>query len=357
MMKVLHSADWHLDAPLRALEPEQAALLRAHMLRLPRQAAMLCRERGCDLMLLSGDLFDGPYTPESLNAVRDALEAAAVPVFIAPGNHDPYTPQSPWYKERWSENVHIFKRNELQSVAVKGLSCRVWGAAFTGRSSGALLDGFRAEGSEQYALGVLHGDPLTPNSPYCPVTPGQVRESGLDYLALGHIHQAGSFTAGGTLAAWPGCAMGHGFDELGPKGCYIVTLDEGAHTEFVPFEAPGFYELEVPAGADPVAAALDVLPPKGSKSFLRLRFTGEAEPVDLIATRAALSGWPNLTLVDRTTPPVDAWSAVGDDTLEGTFFRILKEAGEGQDAHTCAALELAAKLSRQILLGQEVVLP
>ena len=61
-MKLLHSADWHLDAPLTGRTPEQAALLRKAALSLPDKIAELCRRENCDLMLLSGDLFDGPNT-------------------------------------------------------------------------------------------------------------------------------------------------------------------------------------------------------------------------------------------------------------------------------------------------------
>ena len=74
---------------------------------------------------------------------------------------------------------------------------------------------------------VLHGDTLNPNSPYNAVTKEQIASSGLRYLALGHIHQSsGLLRAGHTAYAWPGCAMGRGFDELGEKGAYLVTLTD-----------------------------------------------------------------------------------------------------------------------------------
>ena len=353
MIKILHSADWHLDAPLRALPKEQAARLRREMLRIPERVVGLCRKHGCDFMLLSGDLFDGAYTPESLDAVRRALKDAAVPVFIAPGNHDYCWEQSPYTQETWPDNVHIFKNNQIESVVLQGLSCRVYGAGFTGPESEALLRDFRAEGAERYAVAVLHGDPTSAASPYCPVTALQVRESGLDYLALGHIHAVGSFQAGATLAAWPGCALGHGFDETGLKGALVVTLGETAQADFYPIPGPRFYDVEVGPGQD----VLGVLPAKGSEDFYRLTFTGETEPPNLEQIREKLSHFSNLTLVDRTRPAVDLWAGVDQDSLEGAFFRILRDAREGQDEETVQALELAAKISRQILLGREVELP
>lgn len=357
MIKVLHSADWHLDAPLRSLTGEQAAFLRSQMLQIPARVAEVCREQGCDLMLLSGDLFDGAYTPESLHAVQTALADAGVPVFIAPGNHDYYWEKSSYCQGEWPENVHIFKKKEIESEVVEHLSCRVYGAAFTGPESEGLLADFQADCTERYALAVFHGDPTAPASPYCPVTAGQVQESGLDYLALGHIHAAGSFTAGSTLAAWPGCAMGHGFDETDIKGALIVTLGETAQARFYPIAGPQFYDLEVKAGDDPLHAAMNRLPAMGSEDFYRITFTGEGDPPNLERIRIALSGFPNLTLRDRTRPPVDLWANADEDSLEGVYFRILRDARRDQDEETVQALELAAKISRQILLGQEVELP
>ena len=73
-MKILHSADWHLDSPLGGFSEEQAKFLRSELLRVPDRVAALCKSENCDLLLLAGDLFDGQYTQESLNALRAALE-------------------------------------------------------------------------------------------------------------------------------------------------------------------------------------------------------------------------------------------------------------------------------------------
>lgn len=353
MMRILHSADWHLDAPVVTQNPEQAQLIREELRKLPQRVAELCRKRDCQMLLLAGDLFDGPCSPESVDAVRHALEEVAVPVFIAPGNHDPIWEKSPYVSRSWPENVHIFKQNQMESMAVPGLDCRVYGGAFCGSHSAGMLEGFRAEGDERYAIGLLHGDATSAQSPYCPVTAAQVRESGLDYLALGHIHATGAFRAGETLAAWPGCAMGHGFDETGPKGALVVTLDNQASSEFVPLSGPRFYDLTLNPGE-----MLDsVLPAAGSRDFYRVTLVGQTEPPDLEGIKRNFSQFPNLLLRDWTRPPVELWANAGDDSLQGTFFRILRDAAQGQEEQTVQTLELAAKLARQILLGQEVQLP
>lgn len=358
MIKILHSADWHLDSPIHGRSEAQTALLRAALLALPGKIAAVCKAECCDIMLLAGDLFDGPYTADSYHALRSALEEVAVPVFIAPGNHDFAGPDSPWLKERWPENVFIFSQNHMVSVALPNLNCWVCGAGFTASDSDSLLEGFRAEDPTFLTIGVLHGDPTQTSSPYCPITEQQVQESGLDYLALGHIHKGGSFRAGKTLCLWPGCPMGRGFDELGEKGVQIVTLDkEETSARFIPLDTPRFYDLEAEAGDAPAAALNRILPAVGNADFYRITLTGESEPLDFDGLASQFSRFPNLEIRDRTTPPIDLWACAGEDTLEGVYFRMLQEAMDGQDEDTCNRIRLAAKISRQLLDGREVKLP
>ena len=144
-------------------------------------------------MLLAGDIFDGEPTRETVEALKKALSECGARVFITPGNHDFCAPGSLWLEESWPENVYVFTRG-LEAVTIPGLNCRVYGAGYQSMDSAPLLENFRAEGSEKYCIAVLHGDPTRKDSPYCPITAQQVRESGLQYLALGHIHKAVSYT-------------------------------------------------------------------------------------------------------------------------------------------------------------------
>ncbi len=354
-MKILHAADLHLDTPFTGRAPEQVQYLKKKLLSIPGQLCDLCRQEGCDVMLLAGDLFDGPWTQESLDVLRQALEEAAVPVFISPGNHDFCAPDSPYIKEIWPGNVHIFTRSEISSVTVERLDLKVYGAGFESMDCAPLLERFRAEGPERYHIAVLHGDPTQRDSSYCPITAGQVQESGLHYLALGHVHKGGAFRGGETLCAWPGCPMGRGYDEPGTKGALIVTLDGTAESRFVTLDGPKFYDYETEAGDDPAAAIRTLLPAAGNDDFLRITLTGEADPIDLGSLYD--DRFPNLLLRDKTQPRVDVWSALGADTLEGAYFRLLKNAMEGTDPRARQELELAARISRTILDGREVALP
>ena len=347
-MKILHSADWHLDSPILGRSEDQAQLLRRHLLQLPGKIAGICRAEHCDMMLLAGDLFDGPWSSDSIRVLKDALEEAAVPVFITPGNHDFAAGNSPWLTEAFPENVHIFRRPVMESVDLPELNCRVYGAGFAAMDCPSLLENFQAEPGIT-AIGILHGDPAQASSPYNPITNAQVAQSGFAYLALGHIHKGGSFRSGNTLCAWPGCPMGRGYDEQGEKGVLIVTAEETVSARFLPLDTPRFYDLE----ASP--QQLDaLLPPLGSGDFYRVTLTGESEALDLAALSQRYCRFPNLELRDRTVPPLDIWRALGEDSFEGTYFGLLHQALNTQDPET---VTLAARICRQILDGQEVKLP
>lgn len=356
-MKILHSADLHLDAPFTGRSETQTRTLRQALIRVPGQLADLCRRESCDLVLLAGDLFDGPWSRDSYQALYTALEEMAVPVFISPGNHDFISHESPYRTEKWPENVHIFARPEIESVTLPELNCRIYGAGYRSMDCDALLEGFRAEGEEAFHIAVLHGDPTATNSPYCPITAAQLRKSGLQYVALGHVHKNGQLRAGQTLCAWPGCPMGRGFDELETKGALIVTVEDTVQTTFVPLDTPRFFDYETTPGIDAHAALAALLPAMGDDSFYRVTFTGEAQPPQLEALYAAFDQFPNLELRDRTVPERDIWGSASEDTLEGVYFRILKDAMDNASEEDREVLTLAARISRQILDGQEVRLP
>ena len=353
-LRVLHSADWHLDAPFSSLPEENREQLRRAQEKLPERIGELCREKGCQLAVLAGDLFDGIPRRQTVERLKRELSRWGVPVCVAPGNHDHLGPDSPW-QEPWPENVHIFKE-EMSYVDFPELDCRVYGAGYGCMDCPALLEDFRAEGESRWCLGVLHGDPLNPASPYCPVTAAQVRESGLNYLALGHIHTQGSFPAGEALCAWPGCPMGRGWDETGEKGLLVVDLDQTVSAAFVPLPLPRFYDLKVPVNWDAPAALERVLPPGESPNLYRVTLTGNG-PVEVEALREQFSHLAYLELRDETEEETDPFDLAGEDSLRGVYFRLLKDRLDSAAEEEAEVIRLAAKLSAKLLDGKEVALP
>ena len=133
MLKVLHGADFHLDSPFSGLKPDAAARRRGEQRELLARLTDLAREREADLVLLSGDLLDGDLVfRETVQALARALGEIPCPVFLAPGNHDWYGPQSPYAALEWPGNVHLFTGPELGAVRLPELGCTVWGGGRPG---------------------------------------------------------------------------------------------------------------------------------------------------------------------------------------------------------------------------------
>ena len=195
MIKFLHTADLHLDAPFAALSPEQAAARRQEQRELLTELAEVANTHDCDLVLLAGDLFDSAgASDETLLALRRALASIRAPVFISPGNHDCLLPGSAYLTERWPENVHIFKTDAIEAVELPEKQLRVYGAGFTARHERPLLEGFRAKADGWTNLMVLHGDATQAASPYNPITPEQLAASGLVSIQS-HTYTHGNLSA------------------------------------------------------------------------------------------------------------------------------------------------------------------
>ncbi len=353
-MKILHSADWHLDAPLSGHSPQQREYLRRELSRVPQKVAALCKAQQCQMLLLAGDLFDGEASRETVSAVQKVLGELGIPVFISPGNHDFVGEKSPYSLPGWPENVHIFGGAAIQSVA--DLDCRIYGAGYEKMDCPGLLQGFQAVGEESWHIGLFHGEAEVPNSDYCPITRQQIIDSGLHYLALGHIHKGSSLRVGKTLCAWPGCPMGRGYDEVGSKGVILLTLDREVQAQFLTLDTPRFYDQEAEAGVDPREAVAQQLPALPTEDFYRITLTGYSTGVDTAALEAAFPHIPNLTVRDETHPELDLWQSVGEDTLEGVYFELLQKQSQSESETLSRRARMAARISRQILDGQEVKL-
>lgn len=354
MIKLIHAADLHLDSAFSALTPEQAAQCRREQRQALAELAELCR--GCDLLLLSGDLFDSARIyRDTLEALHRFFESIEAEVFLAPGNHDYLASGSPYLTEKWEKNVHIFTSQTIERVRLK--QCDVYGAAFAGQEMPDLLRGFRVADPNACNLMVLHGD-VAPDSKYCPIREDEIAASGLDYLALGHVHTASVRRAGDTVYAYPGCLMGRGFDECGAKGALSVTLDaDGCQAKFVPLSSRRYEILNLAAGDDPLAAIRAALPDDHARCCCRINLTGEAEQIDTAALEAALKdAFFSLSVRDCTVPKQALWNGMDEDTLRGLALRSLHDRYEQADAEQQAVVLQAVRLVTALTDGREVVL-
>ena len=122
MLRILHTADWHLGRRFPTFSEEaQRTLSRARMEAIPR-ILDLGRRNQVNAILCAGDLFDDPSPSEDFweglaKTLRDH-PGPHVPIFLVPGNHDPLTSESVWaashpFRSRLPSWVHVVDRDDF----------------------------------------------------------------------------------------------------------------------------------------------------------------------------------------------------------------------------------------------------
>lgn len=329
-VRILHAADFHLDSPYSSLTEEKAALRRQEARELLGRLAALIEKEKAQILLLSGDLFDSSASYwETQEMLTKMLSGVNIPVFIAPGNHDYYSPRSPYSFMELPENVHIFRTPSVKCVELPELGVRVWGAGFTSPVCDSILDGFTTGASDMVDIMVLHGE--LGGDRYNPITEDEIAASGLDYLALGHIHTfSGIRKAGATHYAYPGCLEGRGFDETGAKGVISGTVEKGkCDLRFIPVEGRRYEVISVDltgcdSAEDAVLAAIgDGAPDNIVRIVLKGEYSGDVDK-ERIASLLDDKFW-SVTVKNETVAARGIWDGADEDSLTGLFLSHLKE--------------------------------
>lgn len=335
-LKLLHAADFHLDSDFSALSPEAAEARRKLAREILPRFADAARSLGVQAVILSGDIFENNTpSPETQRELCRSLGSLDMPVFLASGNHDPFFPGSVWSRMQLPENVQFFNKERIVCAEYPELNARFWGAGFERSFCPPLLEGFEAPEKIDgvFDIMVLHGDLGSGESDYCRVSRAELEKSGMDYVAMGHIHQRSELEhAGATAFAYPGVPEGRGYDELGVKGCYLVTLSkDGVSADFIPLGKHRYEILTADvSGTAPLQAVKNAVEGFSSGDYLRIILTGETEDApDIAAIRRELQGsFAELQIIDETHIKRDVWAALGRDDLAGLFLRKLADMRE-----------------------------
>lgn len=359
-VKIVQSGDFHLDSPLSSHKGNFREQRREELLQSVGSLVAHAAREKADLLLLAGDIFDSARVRKStVDYLSRVFSQFQGPVFISPGNHDPYEPQSPYARAELPGNVKVF--SDYEEVFLPELGVVICGAGFRNPVvSRSLLSGIRAPQFDGVRILVMHGDVSGSENPYNPIRPAEIAESGFDYAALGHRHDfSGILREGRTFYGYAGIPEGRGFDESGVRGCITGTVSRsGVDLKFR--ELPGrkylVEEVDI-TGASSSMEVCDIITGKGaydSHSIVRFILKGEVpghSTIDAAIIRSFLARKLfDCEVIDRSTPALESGEGKG---LLGIFAaRMEKLISEGQEDREI--LEEARKLGTRALCKRDI---
>ena len=256
--RFIHCSDLHIDSPFKGLirtAPSIESALRAATEKAWLNIVGLAIRERVDAVLVAGDIFDS--ADRSLRAqfkFREGLrllDAAGIPAFIACGNHDPL---ESWARTlEFPDNVKLFQADTVQGYPVirDGRAvAQVYGISFPGRDVHENLAlRFGREARDGFAVGLLHANVggNREHDNYAPCSVSDLRDVGLDYWALGHIHKREVVSVAHPAIVYCGNSQARHFKEAEPKGCCLVTLREEAEPDirFIPADAVRFLDVDI----------------------------------------------------------------------------------------------------------------
>lgn len=239
-MKVLHTADLHLDRSFEGLKkiPEIIAekLQQANQHTVSAIVDIAIKEQ-VDIVIFAGDTFHQSRTSIRTQAYfideMKRLALADIPVIMNFGNHDYFAAERYWFE--FPENIFLFQSEQVEThyfmtknqekVAVSSFSYEhPW------INENKLADFPLKDATVDMHIGIYHGDTtVNEQQNYAPFSLSDMKAKGYDYWALGHIHQPQVVSAN-PLIVYPGTPQGHTKKERTVQGVALVSVEAGHAT-------------------------------------------------------------------------------------------------------------------------------
>ena len=210
-LRVLHTADVHLDSDGYGDSREQA-VHRELGRRTFRRIVDRALSDAVDLVLIAGDLFDHNRVPdETVAFVRAELDRLHRPVVILPGNHDCLQPNGVYDRHDLTlgaPHVRVIHRLDGEVVELPELETIVWGRGMEDHEPGFQpLARIPRRDDRRWCLAMGHGffyDERQRPDRSSPIFADEIRETGWDYVALGHQHVQTDVSQGRVTAYYAG---------------------------------------------------------------------------------------------------------------------------------------------------------
>jgi DNA repair exonuclease SbcCD nuclease subunit len=230
--RFVHTADIHLDSPLRSLSlrnPDLAALIGNATRQALAAIVDLCLEEQVDALVIAGDLYDGDQTSMKtarfLASQMERLHQANIAVYKIRGNHDALSKITA--ELILPPSLKVFNgRGETVEIKHGDLDIVLHGMSFSKpHAPESLLPKYKRPAPDTVNIGIMHtslaGAPG--HDLYAPCAVADLHDWGFDYWALGHVHTRSQHTGDRTVIM-PGMPQGRDINEAGEKTVTLVTV-------------------------------------------------------------------------------------------------------------------------------------
>lgn len=231
-MRFIHTADIHLDSPLRGLSfyPDAPAERLRTATRDAFHNLVNCAiDEQVDFMVIAGDVYDGDWKDfnTGLFFVRQMgrLRQAGIPVYLLYGNHDAESEMTRGLE--LPDNVHVFASRKSETFLIEDKRVALHGRSFkVAATTENLLPGYPEPLAGWLNIGVLHTalEGKSEHAKYAPCSIVELQAKGYQYWALGHVHEHW-VQRGDVTIAYPGNLQGRHIRELGARGALMVTAE------------------------------------------------------------------------------------------------------------------------------------
>lgn len=235
MFAFLHAADLHLDSPLRGLDRYEGApadRIRGATREAFDNLVKLAIAEKVSFVLFAGDLYDGDWkdynTALYLSSRMSRLKDEGIRVVLICGNHDAASQIT--RSLDLPDNVIRLSTRRPETVRFEELRVAIHGQGFPNR---AVLEDISEKYPQAlsgfYNIGLLHtcATGRDGHEAYAPCKVEQLASKGYDYWALGHVHKREVLREDPWIV-FPGNVQGRHVRETGPKGCTLVTVEDGS---------------------------------------------------------------------------------------------------------------------------------
>jgi DNA repair exonuclease SbcCD nuclease subunit len=237
LLKILHTADWHLGRSFGIFDPDDAQKLARDRLSVIDRILGVADQRNVDAVLCAGDLFDNEHPDKDWwDGLAEAFKRFGGrknwtrKVILLPGNHDPLTKDSVYCKSHpfrkvLPDWVHVVDRPDFeidlpQDAVVYAQPC----TCKAGDKDLAMSLPDRAPDDHRVRIGLVHGSTFDQHQERgganFPVSLEAPQVHGLDYLAIGDTHSYHEFTE--TPIVYPGTPEPTSFNEHDPGYVAVV---------------------------------------------------------------------------------------------------------------------------------------